>query len=166
MANIDDLLNTLGGTFGKDRAGAIYDATDFWVQFNKTAADGMASTTTPDTYIWTNPFGISLNIVSGVIVATGAGVTADASNNATITIKSDNGSGGATAIALQAITSVADLNTLTQNVGKAFTTRTGANAILPTNGNLWFNIAKSGTGVVVPVSSFFVRLRRGAANMG
>lgn len=163
MTVLADFLRSLAGTFGKDRDPSIYQAFDLAVPFIKAAADGMASTATADTCFFTNPFDFNLVVIGGLIDATGAGVTADASNNATITIKTDNGAGGATAVALQAITSIADLGTLTQNVPKAFTTVTAANTILAPKASLYFNIAKGGTGVVVPASSYSVRLRRSEA---
>lgn len=163
MASIDDFLKTLGGTFGKDRDPAINQAFDLWVDFDKTAADGMASTATADTFIWSNPFDFPLFVVSGTMITLGAGLTVDNTNFATVTVKTDNGAGGATATALTINTTVTELATsFTSNIRKAFTTLTAANQAVASGANLFFNIAKTGTGVVVPISAYQIRLRRGA----
>ncbi len=136
----------------------IDEALAFYVPYAKTAADGAASTATADTpFLWTNPFSFPVYVVSGYMTTTGAGITADANNNATITIKTNDGAGGATAIALSITTDVATGN-FTANVSKAFTSVTIANTAVPPGGRLWINIAKGGTGVVVPVSDFTVKL--------
>lgn len=172
MANLEDFMRRLDGTDGLGLANTalfagdqpppvVHQAFDLWVDFDKTAADGAAGTTTADTFIWTNPYDFNLVVADARVIALGAGLTADPANFATLTLKTDNGAGGATAIALTATTTVADLGTLTSNVSKRFTVKTGANIILAPGANLWFNIAKSGTGVVVPISSYFIRLQKG-----
>lgn len=174
MSLLGDFMKALAGTdgIGRDTAAltgnpntsnvpVTHQAFDLWVDFDKTAADGAAATATADTFVWTNPYDFNLLVTAGRIITLGAGVTADPANFATITVKTDNGVGGATAIALTATTTVADLGTLVSNQSKLFTLLTPANQILVPGANLWFNIAKSGTGVVVPISSYFVRLQRG-----
>lgn len=136
----------------------IDESLAFFVPYAKTAADGTAATTTSDTPIlWTNPFAFPVYVVGGYMTTTGAGITADNTNNATITIKTNDGAGGATAIAMSITTNVATGN-FTANVSKAFTSVTLANTAVPTGGRLWINIAKGGTGVVVPVSDFVIKL--------
>jgi hypothetical protein len=172
MANIEDFMKRLDGTdglglaatalFSGDQAPPIvHQAFDIVVQFSKTAADGAAATNTADTVIFTNPFDFNLVVADARIVTLGAGVTADNTNFATLTIKTDNGAGGATAIALTAATTVTDLGTLASNVSKRFTAKTGANVIVAAGANVFLNITKSGAGVVVPISNIIVRLQKG-----
>lgn len=174
MSNIGDFLRRLAGTdgLGLDTAAlagnpntsnvpVAHQAFDFWVDFDKTAADGAAATPTADTFIWTNPFDFNISLVAARLIGLGAGIVGDAANIATITLKTDNGVGGATAIALTWSSLTTDGGTLTSNQSKLFTLLTPANQIIVPGGNLWFNIAKGGTGVVVPISSYFLRLQRG-----
>lgn len=174
MSLIGDFMKALAGTDGIGRdtpflvgnpntgnVPVTHQAFDLWVDFDKTAADGAAATPTADTFIWTNPYDFSLLVTAGRMIGIGAGVTADNTNFATISIKTDNGAGGATAIALSAATTITDLGTLVSNQSKLFTLLTPANQILVPGGNLWFNIAKAAAGVVVPISSYFIRLQRG-----
>jgi hypothetical protein len=139
-----------GGLATIDESLAVY------VMYDKTAADGAASTATTDTIVWVNPFSVPVYIVSAYGVATGAGITADASNNATITFRSIDLAGGSSAAALTITTDVAG-GTWTQNRAKAITSRTVANAAVPVGGGITFSIAKGGTGVVVPVSKFVIK---------
>jgi hypothetical protein len=143
-------VTQLGGLATVDELGAVY------VTFDKTSADGMASTTTTDTLVWVNPFAYPVYIQSAYGVATGAGITADASNNATITFRSIDLVGGASAAALTITTDVAGGN-WTQNQSKAITTQTIANLAVPVGGGITFSIAKGGTGVVVPVSKYVIK---------
>jgi hypothetical protein len=172
MSNIGDFMKGVDGSLGVGRGGGplpgtsvlepvVNQAFDLWVDFDKTAADGMASTTTADTFIWTNPYDFTLYLQSARMITLGAGLAADNTNNAVITIKTDNGAGGATAIGLTLTTSLTDSGTFLSNQSKTFNTVTGANIALVAGGNLWINIAKGGSGVIVPISSFFIRLRRG-----
>lgn len=130
------------------------------VVFDKAAADAMASTATTDTLVWMNPFNVPVYMQSAVGVATGAGITADANNNATITFRSIDLVGGASAAALTIVTDVAGGN-WTQNQAKNITTQTVANLAVPVGGGITFSIAKGGTGVVVPVSKFTIKCFKG-----
>ena len=134
----------------------IDEALAFEVLFDKTAADGMASTTTTDTLVWMNPYTVPVYLQSAEAVATGAGITADANNNATITFRTRDGVGGASAAALTIVTDVAG-GSWTQNQRKAITAQTTANLAVPVGGQITFSIAKGGTGVVVPVSKFVIK---------
>lgn len=135
----------------------VDEALAFWVQYFKAAADGMASTATADLSFWTNPFAFPVYILGGYLCTTGAGITADAANNAVVTVKTNDGIGGATATALSLTTDIATGN-FTANQPKAFTSVTLANTAIPVGGRMWFNIAKGGTGVVVPISDIVVKL--------
>lgn len=171
MANLEDMMKGLAGTAGLGRdntplftgqsAPVTHQAFDFWVDFDKTAADGAAATPQADTYIWTNPFDFNVVLVSARLIGLGAGIAADPTDIATITLKTDNGAGGTTAIALTWSSLTTDGNGLTSNQSKPFTVWTGANSVLVPGGNLWFNIAKGGAGKVVPISSYFLRLQKG-----
>lgn len=161
MTTWGDIKKTLAGVQAQQRGelSAIDELFAFDVQFDKTAADGAAGTATTDTVVWMNPYAFPVYVVSAEAVATGAGITADATNNATITFRTRDGVGGASAAALTIVTDVAG-GSWTQNQRKAITTRTLANAAIPVGGQLTLSIAKGGTGVVVPVSKFVVKLYR------
>lgn len=139
----------------------VNQAFDFWVQFTKAAADGAAATTTADTWFWSNPYDFTVYLQSAIAVATTGTLTADASNFASVLIKTNDGAGGATGIGLTANTTLVGTGSWATNQPKSFDTVTGANIAVPTKGGLWFAISKTGTGVVVPASAYFIRLRRG-----
>ena len=147
-------ITQFGGVVTIDELAAIE------ILFDKAAADGMASTTTTDTLVWMNPYTVPVYLQSAEAVATGAGITADATNNATITFRTRDGVGGASAAALTIVTDVAGGN-WTQNQRKAITTQTIANLAVPVGGQITFSIAKGGTGVVVPVSKFIIKAYKG-----
>ena len=149
-----------GGVPALGGLATIDDALAINIVFDKAAADAMASTTTTDTLVWMNPHAVPVYLVNAEAVATGAGITADASNNATITFRTRDGVGGASAAALTIVTDVAGGN-WTQNQRKAITTQTIANLAVPVGGQITFSIAKGGTGVVVPVSKFVIRAYKG-----
>lgn len=148
--SLSSLPTTLGGLETMDELLAIH------IPFDKAAADGMASTTTTDTLVWMNPYAYPVYLYSAEAVATGAGITADANNNATITFRTRDGVGGSSAAALTIVTDVAG-GSWTQNQRKAITTQTKANLAVPVGGQITFSIAKGGTGVVVPVSKFVIK---------
>jgi len=128
------------------------------VQYNKAAADGMASTATADTLFWVNPYDFPVYVQSGYAVGLGTGITGDNTDYVTITIKTNDGAGGATAIALTLTSQLTDGGTWTSNQSKAFTAVTKANTAVPAGGGLWFNIAKTGAGKVVPISTYCLKL--------
>jgi hypothetical protein len=129
--------------------------------YTKPAADGTAATATADMLLWTNPYDFPVYVIGAKAAMTGAALTNDPTNNAIITFKTDNGAGGGTAIAATLTTTVALHGaTLLQNQSNPFDTITAANIAIPAGGGLWFNIAKGGTGVVVPVSNYVVRLQK------
>lgn len=135
----------------------IDEALAFSVPYYKIAQDAAAATNTADLSFWTNPFAFPVYVIGGYMTATGGGITADANNNAVITIKTNDGIGGATAVALSITTDVATGN-FSANQPKAFTSVTLANTAIPVGGRLWFNITKGGTGVQLPISDFVVKL--------
>lgn len=165
MGYIDDLRNSFDGTYGLG-AGAgssgFNAMTDFCVEYVKAAADAMASTTTAATKFWCNGFDFNLSIVSGKI-SPDATLTAHDDNNASITVERDDAANGAPAAALT-------WNTDTTGGGGTgnwavdtpvpHVTRTSANATVIPGANLFYAIAKGGTGVVVPAHRGSIRLRR------
>jgi len=172
MSNIGDFMKGVDGSLGVGRGGGplpgtsvqepvVNQAFDFWVQFNKAAADGAAATATADTWFWSNPYDFTCYLQSAIAVATTGTLTASNTDYATITIKTNDGIGGATAVGLSALTQVTGTNSWATNQPRDFGVVTGAGIAIPAKGGLWFNIAKTGTGVVVPISSYFVRIRRG-----
>lgn len=139
----------------------VHQLTDLQFNFTKAAADGAVGTATADTLLWTNPFDFTVYVVGAKAAMTGAALTNDAANNAAISLKTNDGAGGATAIAATLNTTVAAHGaTLLQNQSNAFDVITAANIAIPPGGGLWLNIVKNGTGVVVPVSNYVVRLQR------
>lgn len=139
----------------------VNQALDVNFQFTKAAADGAAATATADTLVYTNPYDFPLYVVSAKGVMTGAALANDANNNAAISFKTNDGAGGATAIAATLNTTVAAHGaTLPQNQSVNFDVINAANIAIPPGGGLWFNITKAGTGVVVPVSNYVVRLQK------
>lgn len=147
-------ITQLGGLATQDDLTAVY------AQYYKAAADAMASTTTADTVIWVNPYPYPLYVDSGRIVGVAAGIATDETDYVTITIKTNDGAGGSTAIALTYASNAAGGGALTSNQSKAFPTLTRANITVPVGGQLWINIAKAGAGKVVPISYFFVKMFR------
>ncbi len=161
MTTWGDTKKAMGGVQAQQRGEVptIDELLAVEVVFDKPAADGAAATATTDTLVWMNPFAFPVYVVSAEAVATGAGIAADATNNATITFRTRDGIGGASAAALTIVTDVAG-GAWTQNQRKAITALTRANAAIPVGGQLTFSIAKGGTGVVVPVSKFVIKLYR------
>lgn len=125
---------------------------------DKASADATAATTTTETFsgVYAARKGL---IKSVVFVPTSAGLTANASNFATITVsKRDAAAGNKTAVATL-ITTVASSGDLTQGVGKAFVNSATAGALdVVAGGGLTFEIAKTGTGVVVPAGKIVVTM--------
>ena len=144
-------ITQLGGLATQD------DLMAFTVEYLKAAADAMASTATTDAMVWVNPLPYPVYIQSAYGLATGAGITASDTDFATITFRSIDLIGGSSAAALTIVTNVAG-GTWTQNQSKAITTQTKANLAVPVSGGITLSIAKSGSGVVVPVSRFYLKL--------
>ena len=163
MSNIGEYQKAQAGSTASPYGGGptVAQAYDFHERFDKLAADGMASTATADTLLWTNPYDFTVYMVSARLTCTGAGITADNTNFATIALKSNDGVGGVTATGLSITTAITDSGNITANQPKAFTLVTASGAAVPAGGSIWLNISKAAAGVVVPVSQISVRLRRG-----
>lgn len=135
--------------------------TDFIsVPFRKTSADAMASTATANVQIgWANPFDFSIELVSAIVIPVGGTLTAHDVDNAIITMKFDDGAAGTPAVAATWTTSTTGTGTWAVGIRKT-AVLTAAGKILVAGGVAWFNIAKGGTGVIVPTSDYFMRFRR------
>jgi len=152
----------LGGTVANGRGGedTVDQLTDFFVQFTKPAADSMAADATAATTTgWTNPFDFSLSVVNGKVVSAST-LTAHADNNASITLQVDDAANGTPAAALTWLTSTAGTGSWAADTAEANTSRTAANCTVLPGACLHYAIAKNGTGVVVPITHFVIRLRR------
>lgn len=137
------LLASMGLT---DAIAAAAQARSDFFTFDKAADDGTAATATTETYT-----GIYLPraclLKAATYLATTGGITADATNNATITLsKRDSAAANKTTVA-SATTNVAFGN-VTQGAGKALTL-SAANVAISAGSTVTFEIAKGGTGVVV-----------------
>lgn len=164
MSNISDFQTAMAGSEAASLGGraTVAQAFDFTLRLDKLAADAMANTATADTLLWSNPFDFAVRIEDSFLVCTGAGITGDNTDFVTITLKSNDGAGGATSIAKTLTTALTDAGTISQNQPKAFTVTTAAGQNVPASGGgIWLNIAKSGAGKVVPISYFMIRIRRG-----
>lgn len=164
MGDLSVAKNRMKETFGPGTTKSPEDTlTDLVVTFTKATADGMASTTTADTKFFTNPFDFALKVVSG-IVNPDAALVSDNANKARVSVKTDDGANSAPAVVLEWDTRADAAGTGTWAVDIA-EPNVGANnsqaaARLAPGANLWFAIAKDGTGVVVPISTYAVRLQR------
>lgn len=162
MSDLYDQQAKIAGTIGNDEGGeaATLNLFALVARYSKTAADGAASTATSNTKIFTNPFTTPLKIVRATAQGNGAGLTADNTNYATISLLTDDGAGGAPAAAMTIITQLTAQGTWTSNVSVAFANPTAAALTVPAGGNIWFAISKTGTGVVVPISDYQIVLAK------
>lgn len=187
MSALTNLFKSIAGAFAEQGATSTQNAPDLVESafdviacFTKPAADGMASTTTAATKGndvnaigggFTNMYAYDLEVV-GFAISPNATLTADAANNAVINILTDDGADSAPAAALSLTTSIAAPGSgnwavdvqqkVTQATANAATkgTLTAANLRLRPGANLFISIAKNGTGVVVPICTIYVLLRR------
>jgi hypothetical protein len=137
-----------------DAIGAVADQNTRSTYFTKAAADGMASTTTSE--VFTGNVTVRKAKLKGIYLnLTGAGLTADNTNFATITV-SKRDSAGANKTTLGTLTTtITSSGNLAQGGAKPFVL-TAANVDLPALTTFTFEIAKSGSGVVVPAGVFTV----------
>jgi len=125
------------------------------------AVDGAPGTATANTLVYVNATQFPQYLISAAITAPAAGLTADAANFATIQVLTDNAAGGAPAAAAQRSTTIAAPGTGNWTAGVQVElltagTITAANStarLIPSGGIVWYAITKSGTGVVVPIST-------------
>lgn len=158
MTQLGDTKRGLAGVAAMQRGElpTIDEALAIYIPFDKAAADGTAATATTDTFVWLNPYNVPVYLVSAVAMGLGAGIVADAANFATITFRTIDAVGGASAAALSLATDLAG-GSWTSNQRKLITALIKANAAVPVGGAVTFSIAKSGTGVVVPISKYVLK---------
>ena len=141
------------------RKAAIEQLFEIQVPYAKASDDSMAADATANTKVWTNPYEYDVYVKSGTYNANGT-ITAHDTNNAVITFKTDDGAAGTPAAALTWTTSTTGTGNVAAGVAEA-ASLTAASARVVPGGNLWFNIAKGGSGVVVRAGVFGVVLTRG-----
>lgn len=149
--------------------------------FTKPAADGMASTATAATAgndvngiggAYTNTHSHDMEVF-GFSISPNATLTADNTNFATLNILTDDAAGGAAASALALATTIAapgsgnwatnvaqKVTQVTVQAASAKGTSTPANFRLRPGARLYVSITKSGAGVVVPICTIHVQLRK------
>jgi hypothetical protein len=162
MSNLGDfkrglvtLANSVGGLATVNQAISVLSA-----PYQKTSADAMATTTTANVQTgFANHFGFSIKLVGAYVVPVGGTLTADDTNNAVITLKFDDGAAGTPAAAATWTTSTTGTGNWAVGVREA-ATLTAANCVLVDGGVVWFNIAKGGSGVVVPTSNYIMLFAR------
>lgn len=164
-------IQALGGSLGEGHGSSSYPSNsgvqivdnliDFVAApYRKTAADGMASSTTANTQIgFMNPYDFSIQLVSAWVIPVGGTLTADNANYATVSLLFDDGAAGTPATAASWATQITGTGNWAVGVRKAGTITT-ANKVLVAGGVVWFAIAKTGSGVVVPTSDYYMRFRK------
>lgn len=140
-------------TAAVDPLGEVAKAHTMWIPISKASDDAMASTTTSETYTGAL-LPVKTRIKSVSYIATTGGITADATNNATVTVKWRD-SAAANPVTVAAYTSDVAGGSVTQGAPKAFTL-TAANVVVAAGGSLTLTIAKGGSGVVVRAGTIWV----------
>lgn len=146
------LLSPLNDTEKARVRGAIGTSRNY--AFHKAAVDAAASTTSN---VVIAKVGARLKVTS-VEVLPAATLTADATNNATITLEAVDGLGGAGVVIATATTTAGGTGNWTA-LTKVPLTLTPANVVVEGETfpkYLTLRIAKGGTGVTVPVATVFV----------
>lgn len=133
--NLDETVSTIKHFFAK-----TFSFTN--------AADG-DGTSIETTKIWTNPHPFPVELLTAVYSGN-AGLTSDASNYAVITVKVDDGANGTPGAAMTLNTTVVGSGTWTTDIAEDIPITSTAAVIVPVGGNVWYDKAIAGTGVVVP----------------
>lgn len=162
MSNIATLKQRLSGDLAQDIGGqdTVNQFSDFIVEAIKAAADSMASDTTAATKFWCNAFDYNVYVVSGIISPTNT-LTAHDTNNAVITVEVDDAANGTPVAALTWTTSTTGTGNWAVDTAEAHTARTASACTVVPGACLHYAIAKGGSGVAVPISRIYVKLRRG-----
>lgn len=153
MSDMENAIGLRQGQLGSALgSGAKAQAEDEYMdvyEIDKAAADAMASTTTAETG---GPSFMRAGIVKRIEIDTEADAAEHADNHATITVsKRDAAAGNKATLGTYTTDTGVSQGTLTKWVTKAFAL-TEANLVVVRGGKLTYEIAKGGTGVVVPVS--------------
>lgn len=149
-ANAHDLNVT--GADAQDRAEQVIRRHTI-VPFQK-AADGAAATATAETHVWSAPAhaldGVWLKAVKYL---PSAALTADNTNNATLTLSKRDTAGGTQVTAAAETTNVASGSWVAFTPKAITLSATVANQKLAAGEQLTLTIAKGGTGVIVPAGT-------------
>ncbi len=167
MADPSDIQAKIAGTLGLDEGGetAVANLFGFHERITHASAEN-AVTNVANTKVFVNPYPYPLRLLGASYNPTGAGLTADNTNFATINVLTDDGAGGTPVAGLSAVTT---LNTSvtgatgnwTQNISENFAVSNGAALGVPVGGVVWFNIVKSGAGGVdVPAGELTVLFQK------
>jgi len=156
------VLAKLTGDEALDEGGedVINQLFDFTINYRKLLPDANPAATTTDLLIWTNPFDCNVKLVSGRVVAIGAGVAPNATDYAKISFKTDDANASVPLEALSITTTPIDSGPLASLISKLLSKLTPSAAVLVPGANLYLDIAKLGAGVVIPQALFTLRLRK------
>lgn len=153
-------LESSSGAYDSTQAsrGPARNIIRYEVQLTKPAADSMAADTTAYTAALHRRMTRAARIL-GAYVMPQSTLTANDSNNATIKVVKGDGAGGAETIMASAQTTTTGTGNWAAGVPEALTvSSTAANTRIARGEVLGFSIAKTGTGVVVPICSIVVEL--------
>lgn len=162
MSDLSDIQAKISGTLALDEGGEVAVANLFAFSERITHASAEnATTNVANTKVFVNPYPYPLRVMAANYNPTGAGLTADNTNFATINVLTDDAAGGTPAIALTAVTT---LNTSVtgatgnwaQNVNENFAVLNAAAQAVPVGGVVWFNVVKSGAGLDIPAGELTV----------
>jgi hypothetical protein len=116
----------------------------------KAAADSMATDVTALTKIWTNPFPFPV-LIRNIKISPAATLTAHAANYASVLFKTDDAANGTPATAATFQTTITSgTGDWAVDVAETPSSWTAANRVIPVGGNLFYEITKAASGVVVP----------------
>lgn len=152
MSDLTTIQKKIVGHQALDAGGdaAVASLFSFAERINHASTEN-AVTNVANTKMFVNPYSYPLRVLSAKYNPTGAGLTADNTNFATINILTDDGAGGTPVAGMSAIST---LNTSVtgatgnwaQNVNVNFATVNGAALAVPVGGVVWYNVVKSGAG--------------------
>ena len=146
----------LASSAATDPIGAVGEAHSALFEFTKSDADSMAADATSETY--TGVYVPRKAKVKAIyFLPTSGGLTADATDYATITVSKRDSAADNKASLGTITTTVASSGNLTQGVAEAFVL-TAANVVVAAGSTVTFEIAKAGSGVVVPAGRFILDL--------
>jgi hypothetical protein len=135
-------------------AASMLSQSDVAASFAKLAADGAAATATSETAMGMISPAAGGNVVAAYFVPQAA-LTADPTNNATLTIQKRTAGGAAVTIA-QVTTTTAAGGTGNWTAWQPVPITVSASAVANALDAITFNISKSGTGVVVPAGQILI----------
>lgn len=138
----------LGTAGASDPIGEVGKMHRFSLLITKASADAMASTTTSETYTGLY-LPVKARLVACYLSVTATGITANATNYATITVSKRDSAGANKTTVVSFATDTVTTDDVTTGVGKSLTP-TAANVICDAGSTFTYEIAKAASGVVVP----------------